>query len=452
MGDLVDLEAAAALGRLASALREARGVLTQRALAHKMGCSARTIMRAESGGTLPSAISINLWLASVDAAEELRATVKELYHEARLAVRRRNANAGSASPATPGASAGLSHDIEDSAMHRATFLRGIAVTGAALLLPESSTPLATVVTDAPDASLADPMKRISREYRRLEPTLPAAELLGPVLAQLRLLATAVQRWPAGTDREAIAAAASEAAGLAGWLSTDLADRAAARRHYKRAVVFAVQTKSAALQAYMLGSAAAWSAADGDGAEAIRLVREARPFALVTDHPIARAWLAATEALAHAARGEQHAALEALDHAEDAVAGERDLPRWPWIYAFDSAKVEQYRATCYATLGLPNLAIPALRRSLDGLSPDAGKQRALLLASLAQMALLQREIDQCAALLAQAYGLGTATGSRRSIERVREVRVDLAPWESAAAVRALDTRFVETFLARPGASR
>jgi tetratricopeptide (TPR) repeat protein len=336
-------------------------------------------------------------------------------------------------------------------MHRAAVLKGVVAGGAALLLGRSSSFGAAPVL-APDESVADAMKIVTGQYRRLEVTTPVADLLTPVRSHLRLINRTLAHWPNGADRKTLAAAASEAAGLAGWLAMDLDDRDAARSHYRAAIAFATQAQSAPLRAYMLGSMSAWAAGCGLGVEALRLAQAARPFVTVGQQPTARAWLAATEAVAYAATGDQHAALASLDHAEAVVSADPSIPQWPWMYAFDQAKVERYRATCYTRLKLPSLAGPALQHALDTLPPTATKQRALLLADLAEVALMYGEIDRSVALLTDTFTIGIAAGSRRIVERVRDVRLELAPWETATAVQALDRHLLATFLRRPSAPR
>jgi transcriptional regulator with XRE-family HTH domain len=98
-------------------------------------------------------------------------------------------------------------------MERRQFLHAVAATPLAALLGADD-PRAEAITAVPGG------------FRRLESTTAAADLGAPVTAHLRFIAGRLKH--SGSQ---LAAAASEAAGLAAWLGVDQADHAAASRSF-----------------------------------------------------------------------------------------------------------------------------------------------------------------------------------------------------------------------------
>jgi hypothetical protein len=283
-------------------------------------------------------------------------------------------------------------------MERRRFLQAVAATPLAALLggADASTEAITAVTGG---------------FRRLESTTAAADLGAPVTAHLRFIAGQLDH-----GGRQLAAAASEAAGLAAWLAVDQADDGAAGHHYRQAVGYARRSGSDTLAAYMLGSMALWAAESGQGSEAARLLGQARQSIPHPAPPTVGAWLAAIEATAHASAGDADATLAALKRAETAVAAAHD-PMWPWLYPFDAAKLASYVGACATRLRLPRTALPALTEALDGLSPARTKQRALVLTDLAINHRALGGDDQASELAAEARAIGIERRSAKVLQRV-----------------------------------
>jgi hypothetical protein len=284
-------------------------------------------------------------------------------------------------------------------MERRRFLQTMAATPLAAMLggEDPSTEAITAVTGG---------------FRRLESTTAAADLGGPIGAHLQFIAGQLDR--GGSQ---LAAAASEAAGLAAWLAVDQADDAAARRHYRQAVGYAHRSGSEVLAGYMLGSMALWAAETGRPSDAARLLGQARRAIPAAAPPTVHAWLAAIEATAHASAGDSDATLAACKRAEIAVAAGHE-PMWPWLYPFDAAKLAGYVGTCTTRLRLPRTALPALTEALDGLGPARTKQRALVLADLAANHRALGHDDQARELAAEARAIGIERRSPKVLQRVR----------------------------------
>ncbi len=301
-------------------------------------------------------------------------------------------------------------------MRRREFLISLGATGVAAALPAGQ---------AGGALDIGALTVITGAYRRLEATTPAAELAGPVYAHLRFV---TQRLDQGGPR--LAAAASEVAGLAGWLAFDQGDDQGARRAYEMAVRRAEQSGSEMLTAYMLGSMALWAAEAGHSNEALALVGTARCHMPRKPSLTTRAWMSAVEAMAHASAHRAEDAFAALKSAQRAVGGE---PEWPWVYPFDDAKLAGYQGAVATHVGRPDAAIPALR---DALNPGPSKARARTLADLAMSQLAAGDLDRAAHAAGEAFALGSAMGSRRVVRRVRVVR---ARMPEGSAATALDER-------------
>jgi hypothetical protein len=288
--------------------------------------------------------------------------------------------------------------IED--MERRQFLRAMAATGVAAVLPSSF----DMTTEAVTA--------VTGGFRRLEASTPATELRGPVGAHLRFIAGRLER---GGTR--LAAAASEAAGFAAWLAFDQGDDQSAARHYRRAIGYAERSGSDVLAAYMLGSMSAWAAEVGNARQAIDLIGRARSRLPSLAPPTVGAWTAAVQATAHASIGDADEALAALKQAEQAAAGAHE-PLWPWLFPFDPAKHAAYLGACATRLQLPRTAVPALHDALTGLGPAPTKARALVLADLAASHRAMGNHEQGAALTDAARTIGEACGSIRVARRLQ----------------------------------
>jgi tetratricopeptide (TPR) repeat protein len=284
-------------------------------------------------------------------------------------------------------------------MQRRQFLHAMAVATGAVMLPGAD----------PDAAA---ITSVTGGFRRLEATTPASELRDPLRAHLRFIAGRLDH-----GGRQLAAAASEAAGLAAWLAVDQADAAHARQQYRRAVGYAERSGSEVLAAYMLGSMALWAAEAGRGDEARRLIGRAQGRIPQSAPPTVHAWSAAVEATTHASSGDADATLAALKRAEAAVAKAHD-PLWPWLFPFDAVKLAGYVGACATTLKLPRTAIPALDEALVGLGPARTKQRALVLADLAANHRALGDDDQARELAAEAHAIGTERRSPKVIGRVR----------------------------------
>jgi len=310
--------------------------------------------------------------------------------------------------------------------------------------------LALVPWPAPagaDQSTAPTLNAITNAQRRLDASTPARELARGVVPHVEMANRMLGRARGPRVAADVAAALSEAAGLAGWLHTDMCDHGTARHYYRLAVDAARHAGHDLLAGYMLGSLAAFEIDTGDHVGGLRLIARAREQMAGENHPTPRAWLAAIEALGHASeRGGAHAADDAVERA--GVAVEADLgmtePPWPWIFPFDQAKLAGYRALVCVRLGRPGDALAAFADSLVAPQP-APKQRAVIMLEVATAACEEgvREkdtarIDEAFGLATEALTLGEQYDSGRVMQRSRMFRRDYAG-PITSSVRAFDRR-------------
>ena len=303
-----------------------------------------------------------------------------------------------------------------------------------------------------DRSTAPTLNAITNAQRRLDAMTPARELARGVIPHVEMANRALGRTRGPGVAADVAASLSEAAGLAGWLHTDMCDQGTARYYYRLAVDAARHAGHDLLAGYMLGSLAAFEIDTGDHAAGLRLIARAREQMAGENHSTPRAWLAAIEALGHAsARGGEHAADDAVERAGAAVEADRNMaePPWPWIFPFDQAKLAGYRALVYVRLGRPGDALAAFADSL--VAPQlAPKQRATIMLEVATAAAQEgvtekdtARIDEAFGLAAEALALGERYGSGRVIQRSRMFRRDYAG-PVTSSVRAFDQRVYATF--------
>ena len=270
---------------------------------------------------------------------------------------------------------------------------------------------------------------ITREQRRLDATTSARELVPSVAAHVEMANRVFARARESALSLDMAAALSEASGLAAWLHADMCDLGTARTYYRLAIGAAQRARHDLLTGYMLGSLAAFEIDNGDGVRGLELIARAREQIAGEEHAIPHAWLAAIEGLGHAvARSDSGTADNALGRAgqliESSGAG---LPPWPWMSPFDQGKLAGYRALVYVRIGRASDALAAFAESLTAVQP-APKQRAIVMLEVAaaacQEGMSQRDaqrIDQAFRLAGEALTSGTHYSSERVIQRTRQFR-------------------------------
>ncbi|WP_376720714.1 helix-turn-helix domain-containing protein [Nocardiopsis alba] len=291
-----------------------------------------------------------------------------------------------------------------------------------IVLPNPPTPGEHTGHHGVDETTAPALRSITGGQRRMDATSPARHLLPSATTHVHLaeqMLTSSRGTPFHTE---LSAAASEASGFAAWLNADLGDMGSARMHYRTAVIRARQAGMRLLDVYMLGSLASFEIETAEDPElGLGLVQEAEHVLGPDAHPTARAWLACIGALAHAGLGDRAAALGALRHAEREVSGPDNAhPPWPWVFAFDEAKVAGYRALVGVRLRTPHEARAAFAEAVAPSSRNV-KQSALLKVELASAHAEAGDVDEAFRLAQEALTTGMRFASERVMGRVRSFR-------------------------------
>ncbi|WP_026129301.1 helix-turn-helix domain-containing protein [Nocardiopsis prasina] len=269
---------------------------------------------------------------------------------------------------------------------------------------------------------APALRSITGGQRRMDATSPARHLLPGAVAHVHLAEQMLGNARGTAFHTELSAAASEASGFAAWLSADLGDMGSARMHYRTAVVRARQAGMRLLDVYMLGSLAAFEIDVAEDPElGLGLVREAEHVLGPTAHPTARAWLACVGALAHAGLGDHVSAARSIRRAEREVdSPDNAQPPWPWVFAFDQAKVAGYRALVGVRLRSPHDARAAFAEAVAP-APRNVKQSALLKVELASAHAEAGDVDEAFRLAQEALTTGVRFDSERVVGRVRSFR-------------------------------
>ena len=266
----------------------------------------------------------------------------------------------------------------------------------------------------------DLLRTTTATFRRLEQRTPTRLLIGSANSHVSLLMQLAKRAGAG-HQDRIFAAASEAAGLAGWLYADLMDSGQARHFYRLAVNLAQRSKQPLLTVYMQGTLGQYATNSGDAAQGLRLIRTSAVNLSKKAPRTARAWLASLEGLALGYLGDR-TALNMFDLADRWSESARDDdPVWPWVFPFDTGKIAGHRAIAAARLKMPDLARVSFQRASVSHSP---KQSAAVTVEHARALAAAGDYTQACALAARAYDIGRSYGSERIRHAVRDFRADL----------------------------
>lgn len=309
---------------------------------------------------------------------------------------------------------------EEDTTDRRGFLTGSAGVAASMVLPTS---------DLADEHL---IKTTTFSYRQLEQHTPARALIQPVLAHLNLAHNLTQR-TSGKQRQRLAAAFSEIAGLAAWVHADLVEPANARRLYRASIIAAQESGQGLLAIYMQGSLGQYAVSTGDPINGVRIIRDASGRLPRSAPDSARAWLAALHGVGLGYLGDR-SALQILDQAKRYAEAAHDQEAvWPWIFPVTETKITRYRATAAARLGLPKVAAKAYEQA----QPASGspKQAASDAVERARSLAISGHLDEACRIATSAFRTGHSLGSERVCQSVHEFREELAKSKTNGSVLA-----------------
>ncbi|MFJ9771259.1 transcriptional regulator [Kitasatospora sp. NPDC101157] len=281
---------------------------------------------------------------------------------------------------------------------------------------------------------------VTQAHRRLYASVAPAALHRAV-AEHAGLGTALLGETSGVARRVLAAALAESLLLLGRIEFfDLRHPAAADATFVRALQAAGEADDHLLGAAILAHSAFVPGWDGRLDAARERMHAARTYARRAPASAeVLAWLDAVEAECLTRCGDHRGALALLRHAEDVLVAGSDVVSPGWFTWFSAVRLHAFRGNTELVAGLIPQARTTLEQTLADLPDTDGKQRTVVLADLAAVEAAAGEPDLACALLEQALDQLAVTWYATGMERVRDARRALNPWQDSAAVRRVDDR-------------
>lgn len=293
---------------------------------------------------------------------------------------------------------------------------------------------------AQPASSASAFAAVTRAHRRLYWTVAPATL-HPSVAAHATLGTALLPATTGVVRRTVASALAESWLLAGRIEFfDLSEPGRARDTWLRALQAAGNADDALLGAAILAHTAFVPGWAGDRAGASERMAMARTSA--RRGPASAellAWLDAVEAECETRCGNTRAALNLISHGEDILAAGGDEVSPEWMDWFSAVRLAAFKGNTQLRAGHLPQARETLLGVLADLLDDADKQRTVVLGDLAAVEAAAGQPEAACDYAVRALDLLETHWYATGMERVREVRRELAPWQGEPCVRALDDR-------------
>ncbi|MBR7674561.1 transcriptional regulator [Streptomyces daliensis] len=304
--------------------------------------------------------------------------------------------------------------------------------------------LATVPTQRPATSHPDSVgtdyAAITRAHRHMYWSVAPSTLHPAVLEHTRL-GCALLPETGGTCRRAVAAALAESYLLAGRIEFfDLREPDQASETLLRALQAAGEADDHLLGAAILAHTAFIPGWAGDRESAVERMVAARAYA--RRGPASAeiwAWLDAVEAECETRCGNTRAALHLIRHGEDALALGNEHVSPSWLDWFTPVRLAAFKGNTELRAGHLPQARETLARVLEELPEHDTKQRTVILGDLAAVEAAAEAPEKACAYALQALDQLGETWYAMGMDRIREVRRALAPWQHERYVRELDDR-------------
>jgi hypothetical protein len=287
-------------------------------------------------------------------------------------------------------------------------------------------------------TIAADLATITAVYRRLYWSVDPGQLHPAVVEHVRL-GEALLGELGEPGRAVAAAAVAESGLLAGRIEFfDLAEPDAAAASFVRALQNAGDAGDSLLGAAILAHAAFVPGWAGDRSAAADRLAAARAHAR-RGHagPLLWAWLDAVEAECLTRCGDPKGALGVIDRAEARLRDDPDRSLPAWLDWFTPTRLAAFKGNTQLRAGHPRRAGETLAEVLDQLPAGDSKQRAVILADLAAVAVAAQDPAAACRHLTAALDELEATWYAAAMTRIRGVRRDLHPWQHEPCVRELD---------------
>lgn len=302
----------------------------------------------------------------------------------------------------------------------------------------ATVPVHTAVTQP--ATVGGDFAAVTRAHRRLYWTVDPATLHPAVLAHARL-GCALLPGTADTCRHALASALAESYLLAGRIEFfDLRDPNAANETLLRALQSAGEADDPLLGAAILAHTAFIPGWDGRRDDAVERMVAARTYARRGAASAEfLAWLHAVEAECETRCGNTRTALNLIRKAEDILTTGNEHPSPEWVDWFSPVRLAAFKGNTQLKAGHLPQARQTLLDVLKELPPAADKQRTVVFGDLAAVEAASGNPEAACGYAFQALDQLATTWYATGMDRVREVRRALTPWQNAPCVRELDDR-------------
>ncbi|MFD4314961.1 helix-turn-helix transcriptional regulator [Streptomyces sp. NPDC058548] len=290
------------------------------------------------------------------------------------------------------------------------------------------------------ASVGADFADITRRHRRLYWTVAPATLHPAAVAHANLGCALLQE-TAGATRRTVAAALAETYLLAGRIEFfDIQQPDAARDTWMRALQAAGQADDQLLGAAILAHTAFIPGWVGQREEAAERMVAARTYARRGPASASLlAWLDAVEAECETRCGNTRTALNLLRHAEEVLAAGSEHASPEWLDWFSPVRLAAFKGNTQLKAGHLPQARETLLQVLDDLQPSEDKQRTVILGDLAAAEAADRNPEAACSYAVAALDQLSTTWYATGMDRIREVRRALAPWQHERCVRDLDDR-------------
>lgn len=281
---------------------------------------------------------------------------------------------------------------------------------------------------------------VTQAHRRLYWSVAPATLHQAIVGHADL-GTALLAETAGVARRILATSLAESLLLAGRIQFfDLRQPTQAETTYLRALQAAGEADDSLLGAGVLAHSAFIPGWGGRRNDAVERMTAARTYA--RRGPASAellAWLDAVEAECLTRCGDHRAALALLRHAEDVLVAGNEHAAPDWFTWFSATRLAAFRGNTELLAG----HLPQARTTLEGvlgqLGPADAKQRSVVLGDLAAVEAASGQPDVACTRLDQALDQLTVTWYATGMERVREARRALTPWQDQPEVQRVDDR-------------
>jgi tetratricopeptide (TPR) repeat protein len=240
---------------------------------------------------------------------------------------------------------------------------------------------------------------------------------------------------------------AELAQLAGWLLADLGQHGRGQHYLLAGLRAATLSGDRSLGAYILSCISYHLTWQGNGRDALRLLRIADAGLDGDSVGAVRSLLATRRARAHAQLGDERACRSQLSEAAEAFSTGDRTARPSWTYWVTPAVLDADAGRALLELGKPDHARCKLA---EGLNDQQWRNHLLHCMSMAEACLELRQPEEAAELIRAALDRTPTLDSRRVRGRLRHIRSSLTAFDTPQARATLDQ--INSVLDKDGADR